>query len=291
MINVTALSHSLGGREVLHDITLTVPSGSIIGLVGVNGAGKSTLLRLLAGVYLPQGGTISYDGKSPTDPAAREEIFFLPEDPYYTATATMRTCLAMYRPFYRVDDGLYRRLCDSFGLEDDKPLRTFSKGMRRQAFMALALAVRPRYLLLDEAFDGLDPLARKRVKAELIRLVEENDTCVILSSHSLQALEDLCDSFVLLDGRTVAAAGSIGEETDRYCKFMLAFREGIPEGLLDGLAPLSVERSDRFVRALFEGAAGEVEAALAAYAPTVLERLPVDFEEVFLCRVEGGNQA
>ena len=287
MIEVSSLSHSLGGNEVLRGVSLSVSDGSIIGLVGVNGAGKSTLLRLLAGVFVPDAGSIRYDGEMPTAERTRAGIFFLPDDPYYTTATTLRGMLALYQPFFEVDMALYRRLIAQFGLDEKKPLRTFSKGMRRQAYIAVALAVSPRYLLLDEAFDGLDPLSRKAVKSELIRLVEECGSTVIISSHSLRELEDFCDGFILLDGKTVAAAGDIGEQTSRYCRFMLAFTAAVPDGLFDGLSLVSEERSDRFVRAVFEGDAAEIEARLAARGPAVLERLPVDFEEVFISTVEG----
>ncbi|MBQ8351378.1 MAG: ABC transporter ATP-binding protein [Clostridia bacterium] len=291
MINILSLTHHLGGAVILQDVNLTIQEGSILGLVGVNGAGKSTLLRLMAGVYLPDEGRVDYDGHTPAEEKTREGIFFLPDDPYFTHNATMCSMLQMYLSLYpSTDKAVYRRLTDGFGLDEKKPLRTFSKGMRRQAYIALALAIRPRYLLLDEAFDGLDPLSRKTVKGELIRLVEETGTTVIISSHSLRELEDFCDSYAIINGKTVSSSGDISEKTARYCRFMLAFAEAVPAGLFDGLPLVSVERSDRFVRAVFDGEAEEIERQLSAFSPAVLERLPVDFEEAFISEIEGGKK-
>lgn len=289
MISISSLTHHLGEATVLENVCLEIGEGSVLGLVGVNGAGKSTLLRLMAGVYLPDEGRVDYDGHTPAEEKTREEIFFLPDDPYYTHNATVRSMLSMYVAMYpQMDKALYERLITEFAIDEKKPLRTFSKGMRRQAYIALALAVRPRYLLLDEAFDGLDPLSRRTVKRELIRLVEEDGMTVIISSHSLRELEDFCDSYAMINGKTVRASGDISEKTARYCKFMLAFTEAVPEGLLNGLPLVSAEQSGRFVSAVFDGNAEEIEARLLALHPAVLERQTVDFEEAFLSELEGG---
>ncbi len=290
MIDVSHLYHSLGSAPVLEDICLTVPDGTVLGLVGVNGAGKSTLLRLLAGVYRPNKGSVTYDGVAPTAETVREHIFFLPDDPYVTQQTTLRSILSMYVPFYpSLDRALYRRLIGAFGLDEKKPLRTFSKGMRRQAYIAVALAIKPKYLLLDEAFDGLDPLARARVKEEIIRMVEETDATVLITSHALREIEDFCDRYALLDHKTLRSAGDLGEKVSRYCKFTLAFADGIPEDLLNGLPVFSATQSGKFLTAVFDGDATAIEERLQAFAPAVLEQLPVDFEEIFIHEVKGGQ--
>ncbi len=293
MIRIEKLSHSLGGSRVLDGLNLEVRDATILGLVGINGAGKSTLLRLMAGVYIADEGSISFDGNSPVDAKTREDIFFLPDDPYFTAQATMKSVLDMYKTFYKIDKELYQRLVGEFGLNEKKPLRTFSKGMRRQAYIAIALAIRPKYLLLDEAFDGLDPLARHRVKEELIRMVDEDGATVIISSHSLRELEDFCDSFAVIDGKQVSSSGDIAERVERYCRFMMAFSEEVSEDIFAELPVISLEKSGKFVKATFEGNACEVEEKLKALKPTapaVIERMTVDFEQVFINEVAGKEQ-
>ena len=196
----------------------------------------------------------------------------------------------MLAPFYpSLDRARYHRLITAFGLDEKKPLRTFSKGMRRQAYIAIALAISPKYLLLDEAFDGMDPLSRKLVKAEIIRMVEEQGTTVVISSHALLEIEDFCDRYVLLDCQTVRDSGDLSQKVNRYCKFMLGFTDAVPSDLLDGLPTVSVTQSGRFVTAVFDANADTVAARLTAFSPAVIEQLPVDFEEVFIYEVEGGR--
>lgn len=285
MIRIKDLSHNLGGTRVLSDVNLSIPDGTIMGLVGINGAGKSTLLRLLSGVYLPDEGSIDYDGKSPSDEKTRADIFFLPDDPYFTHQTTIRSMLALYKAMYTVDEARYQRLISLFDLDDKKPLRNFSKGMRRQAYIAIALAIRPKYLFLDEAFDGLDPLARQKVKEELADLVEDGNATVIISSHSLRELEDFCDKYTVIDRLTVSSSGDISDRVEQYCKFMLAFADGFSEDMFKGLPVVAMSASGKFVRAVFEGDHDEIAEKLSALNPTVIEEMSVDFEEVFINEV------
>ena len=286
MISIRELSHCLGGNRVLDNVNLTIPDGTIMGLVGINGAGKSTLLRLMSGVYIADEGYIRYDGSSPMDEATRNDLFFLPDDPYFTHQATIKSMLDMYKPLYRgLDMDMYRRLITQFELDEKKPLRTFSKGMRRQAYIAIALSIRPKYLLLDEAFDGLDPLSRQRVKEELIRMVEEDNSTIIISSHSLRELEDFCDMYAVIDRMTVSSSGDISEKVGRYCKFMLAFANSVPENIFDGLPVVSVTSSGKFIKGVFEGDSEQILKRLEALSPSVIEQMPINFEETFINEV------
>ena len=285
MIRIHDLSHTLGGTRVLDNVNLTVPDGTIMGLVGINGAGKSTLLRLLSGVYLPDEGYIDFDGAYPSSEETRRDIFFLPDDPYFTHQTTIKSMLALYKAMYSVDEERYKRLISLFDLDEKKPLRNFSKGMRRQAYIAIALAIRPKYLFLDEAFDGLDPLARQKVKEELAAMAEEDNATVIISSHSLRELEDFCDKYAVIDRLTVSSSGDISERVEQYCKFMLAFADGFHEGMLKDLPVVSMTASGKFVRAVFEGSSAEIEQRLLTLSPIVIEEMNVDFEEVFINEV------
>ena len=287
MIEVKDLSFGFGKKKVLDRVDLTVAEGSVTGLVGINGAGKSTLLRLISGVYTAKQGEILCDGERVSEESAKGKIFFLPDDPYFTLYTTGRNLYDMYKVFYpNMDRFVYEKYLKEFSLNEKKPIRNFSKGMRRQLYVALALSVRPKYLLLDEAFDGLDPLARLAFKRAINRAVEEDGTTVLISSHSLRELEDFCDSYILLDNRKVASSGSIADRVGSFCKFQLAFADGIPENAFDGLPQVSLERSGRFVRIVLEGNDDEMREALLALSPTVIEQMPMDFEEMFICEVE-----
>jgi ABC-2 type transport system ATP-binding protein len=287
MIEIKALTHYLGGKKILDNVNLTLTEGSVMGLVGINGAGKTTLLRLISGVYRPSAGSVTCDGIPVEEEGARKLLFFLPDDPYYTAHTTGKSLFEMYKVFYpHIDYSVFDRYMSEFALDEKKPIRNFSKGMRRQLYVALALSVRPKYLLLDEAFDGLDPLARLAFKKAINRAVEEDGTTVLISSHSLRELEDFCDSYALIDKMTVASSGDISERVGSFCKFQLAFVDDISEEAFAGLPAVSVEKTGRFVRVVLEGRAEEMKNLLEALGPAVIEQMPMDFEEMFIHEVE-----
>jgi ABC-2 type transport system ATP-binding protein len=292
MIEIKNLYHKIGSNEILQDINLTLQEGSVMGLVGINGAGKTTLLRLISAVYTPTKGEILIDGVSVKDEKARESLFFLPDDPYYTAHPTGNSLFKLYKTFYpHMSREVFLSHMQSFKLDEKKPIRNFSKGMKRQLFVALALAVKPKYLLLDEAFDGLDPLARLSFKKAINKAVEEEGMSVIISSHSLRELEDFCDSYALIDKMTVTSSGDIAEKINSFCKFQLAFTEEFEESVFSHLPCVSLEKSGRFVRIVLRGEAKRMLSALEELGPAIVEEMPMDFEEMFIHEVEGRGRA
>jgi ABC-2 type transport system ATP-binding protein len=287
MIEIQNLSHCLGGKTVLRDIDLKITDNTILGIVGINGAGKSTLLRLLAGVYLPDAGSIKYDGRSPAEADTRKDIFFLPDDPYYTSFMTPNTLFDFYKCFHpNMDRETYEGLLREYKIDQKGKVRNFSKGMRRQVFIALALAVKPKYLLLDEAFDGLDPLSRKIFKDAIISLVEEGQTTVLIASHSLRELEDFCDRFILIDSNVIKSQGDIAEHVGSLCKFELAFTEAVGEDAFAGLPIVSLVVKNRFVQIVLRGEREEMREKLETLSPAVMDEMPLDFEETFIYDVK-----
>lgn len=286
MITITNLQKSFGSKRVLSGIGLEIPDGSIFGLVGINGAGKSTLLRLLSGVLRAEGGSISIDGEEIFDNARKKrELFLLPDDPYYAADTTANKLIDLYSAFYDFRADVFGQYEQRFRLSRKAPLRTFSKGMKRQLFIALALACRPRYLFLDEAFDGLDPLARLECKRGLIELQEERNSTVVISSHSLRELEDICSGFALLDGGQIADAGDLQGALEQVTKFQVALdheakREDFP------FACISFEASGRVAKIIVRGDKETYLAELDKLHPLFIEEIPVDFEELFICEVK-----
>ena len=287
MIEIKNLSHTLGTKAVLKDINLVLSDNKIFGLVGVNGAGKSTLLRCMSAVYTPDSGSVEYDGLNVNNENVRKDIFFLPDDPYHSLQLTCKSMFNTYKVFYPdADVDTYKRLIREFNLDEKKTLNTFSKGMRRQAYIVCALAIAPKYLLLDEAFDGLDPYTRKKVKAELISLVENKGGTVIISSHSLRELENLCDSFILLDNNTVPAYGDISEKVNEMCKFQLAFTSQIDESAFDNLPVVAIERNGKFIRIVLKGDRDTMYNSLLELSPAVIEEMKMDFEEAVISEIE-----
>ncbi len=289
MIEVKGLTHSFGAKLVLNNINLTVPDGTVLGIVGINGAGKSTLLRLLSGVYETKD-TVLYDGSSPMNENTRQNIFFLPDDPYYTASSTPNKLFEFYSSFYpSIDKEEFYALISKYKIDPKQNMRNFSKGMRRQVFIALALSIKPKYILLDEAFDGLDPLSRKIFKDAIISLVEENNSTVLISSHSLRELEDFCDRFILIDNNIIKSQGDIAEHVARLCKFELAFINEVDKTAFDHLPIVSLVIKGRFVTVVLEGESDDMKAKLNALSPAVMDEMPLDFEEVFIHDVESGR--
>lgn len=286
MIELIGLEKSFGTKQVLSGVNLTIPDGNIFGLVGINGAGKSTLLRLLAGVLRADGGQILADGEAVYENERKKrEFFFLPDDPYYGTGTTAEKLIDLYSAFYDFDRQLFSEFEKKFSIRLRAPIRNYSKGMKRQLFIALALACRPRYLLLDEAFDGLDPLARLEFKRGLIALNEENGCTAIISSHSLRELEDICNGFALLDGGTVADAGDIQTALEQVHKFQVALprearREDFP------FECLSFEATGRVAKFIVRGDRDEILQRIEKLSPLFTEEIPVDFEELFLCEVK-----
>ena len=282
MIEIRNLTKAFDKKPILEEISLTIGDGSIFGLVGINGAGKSTLLRLAAGVLLPDSGEVRIGGKPVYDnPEAKKDLFFLPDEPFWEHNSTGDTLAALCSVYYPFDRETFERYLRLFEIEPKNPVRNFSKGMKRQLFLSLAYACRPKTLLLDEAFDGLDPLSRLRCKRGLIEL-QETGTSVLISSHSLRELEDICDSFAILDRRRIRDYGSLDDTIASVVKLQIVFssdgvsREDFPFPLL------SFEKSGRVVRIAAKGDREKILSGIDAMQPVLKEEIPIDFEDFFL---------
>ncbi|MCH5179659.1 MAG: ABC transporter ATP-binding protein [Erysipelotrichales bacterium] len=284
MIDVINLCKSYGKNNVLNNAKLKIGNGDIFGLVGINGAGKSTLLRLLSGVLKSDSGQILFDGEDVYENEnVKKDIFFLPDDPYFTTNLTGNQQAEFYKTFYDFDDNVFKYYTEKFSLNPNKPIRNFSKGMKRQIFIALALACKPKYLFLDEAFDGLDPLARLEFKRGLIEL-QEKGTSIVIASHSLRELEDICDSFALLDGHSVKAYGKIDGELSKLSKYQLVFKKNIEKEDLP-FECIHFEKTGRVIKIVVRGDVEEIRKKIDAMKPLIVDEIPMDFEDLFIYEV------
>ena len=270
-------------KTVLSDVCLRLNEAEVFGLVGINGAGKSTLLRLIAGVLRADSGQVCIDGENVYENECKKaQMFFVPDEPFFTTGMTIGALVSAYTATYTLNKGVLEEYLEKFHLNEKMPLRNLSKGMKRQAFVALALAVEPKYLLLDEAFDGLDPLARIVFREGIKRLVREKGTTVIISSHSLRELQGVCDNYGILDGGRLTRADEIEEDLSKLHKWQIALPSGVTlekENL--GFACISLTQTGRVAQLIVAGDKEDVEQKLQAFSPIFVEELDVDFEELF----------
>ncbi|MDR2671195.1 MAG: ABC transporter ATP-binding protein, partial [Oscillospiraceae bacterium] len=200
MIEVRNLTKAFGACRALDRISCKIDNGCIYGLVGSNGAGKSTLLRLITGIYRPDAGDVRLDGRAVgNDPMAKQRMIFVADELFFLPGANMRRMARLYAAEYPAfSHERLRELAARFGLDMNASIQTFSKGMRRQAAILLSLSCRTDYILLDETFDGLDPVMRALVKRTLYEDIETRRATAVISSHSLRELEDTCDQLALM---------------------------------------------------------------------------------------------
>ena len=294
MIKVNNVTKTFDGFRALDGLTMTVEQGSIYGLVGPNGAGKSTILRHIMGVYRPDSGSILVDGQPVFEnPAVKAKIAVIPDDLYYFPSASTRDMARFYRGMYPAFDGKrYEALREAFPDVDDKqPIRRLSKGMQKQSAFWLALCCQPQVLVLDEPVDGLDPVMRRQVWSLLMGDVAQRGTTVLVSSHNLRELEDVCDHVGILSHGKVLLERSLTDLQDNVVKLQLAFQEpGLPR-LPEDLKVLHTSQVGRVYTLIVRGSPAEIKTRMAVYSPILMEALPLSLEEIFIYELGGEDYA
>ena len=287
MLEMKNVTKAFGDFKALDDMSLHVPKGAVYGLVGPNGAGKTTVIRHLTGIYRPDSGSVAVDGQDVAgDPNVRERIGYIPDDIFYFPSATMEEMRRFYKGIYpQFDDGLYERLYDIFRLPKKSPIRRFSKGMQKQAAFHLALCIRPRVLILDEPVDGLDPVMRRQVMSLILSDVAQYGTTVLISSHNLRELEDVCDHVGIMDHGEMLLEKSLADMQGATHKLQIV--GGVPEGL----EVLHESVSGRLRTLIVRGPAWEVSTKAAAAKPAYFDVLPLSLEEIFIYELGGAEYA
>ncbi len=283
MIQVQSLTKKFEQFVALDSVTCTIPSGCIYGLVGSNGAGKSTLLRLLTGVYKPDSGSVTLDGAPVYEnPAMKAKIAYIPDELYFLSGATMNRMTKLYASLFDTfSKDRYEFLTKSFNLNPAVPLNSFSKGMRRQAAIILALSCRPDYIFFDETFDGLDPVMRGLVKSLICEDVAERGATAIITSHSLRELEDTCDQLALLHKGGLVMESDIQNLKTSLFKVQIALTRAYDQSIFAGIDVLQFHKSGSVSNMIIRGDREEAVARLRALSPVLLDILPLSLEEVF----------
>lgn len=287
MIEVKELTKSFGKKNVLESISFTVESGGIFGLLGYNGAGKTTLLKIAAGIYSADSGQVLLDGHdSAKEPKCRKDLFFLSDNLYFPGNAGTEKAAhfyANYLPGFSMQT--FQKLMKLFELPTDKAVRTFSKGMRRQTEMILALSAHPKYILCDECFDGLDPSKRKLVKDLLVDYTKNAQASVIVSSHNLNELSDLCTRIGLINKNSLVIDLNIHTLSERYCRITLHLPPE-KEPVLHTLSDVRIKQGNGLYTICTTNYAQETIDRLRNLGIEDMEYRPMTLEEVFLVYME-----
>ena len=289
MIEVKKLTKTFDGFKALDELDITVPKGAVYGLVGPNGAGKSTVIRHLAGIYRQDSGEVLIDGQPVYEnPEIKGRIAYIPDDIFYYTQASIGDMMKFYRSVYpRFDMGRYNKLAEVFGLDPRRPMRRLSKGMQKQAAFWLALSQCPDYLILDEPVDGLDPVMRRQVWSLVMGDVAERGTTVLVSSHNLRELEDVCDHVGIMNQGRMLVERGLSELQENIIKIQLAFADGgkLPEGL----EILHSSSTGRLQQLILRGSVEELTAKLSASSPLFMDVVPLNLEEIFIYELGGAD--
>ena len=294
MIQVNNVVKTFDGSRALDGLTMKVERGSIYGLVGPNGSGKSTILRHITGVYRPDSGSVLVDGKPVyEDPEVKARIAVIPDELYYFNSASTRDMMRFYRGIYpKFDMERYETLRRAFPEVDEKaPIRRLSKGMQKQSAFWLALCCDPEILVLDEPVDGLDPVMRRQVWSLLMGDVAQRGTTVLVSSHNLRELEDVCDHVGILSHGKVLLERSLTDLQDNVVKLQVAFNEPELPQLPKDMNILHIGQLGRVYTLIVRGDPSEIKTRMAVYSPILLEALPLSLEEIFIYELGGEDYA
>ena len=290
MIQAINITKKFDDLTALDSVNISVATGSIFGLVGSNGAGKSTLMRVMSGVYAADGGQITIDGEDIAHrPDVRKHLVYVPDDLYFLPGANMNSMAQLCRNTRaQFDDKLYESLSEKFEASRTKPIRSMSKGMKRQAALILALASKPDILLIDETFDGLDVIKRHGMREVLCEAVADRGLTVIMATHSMREVDDLCDSLAMLHKGRITLQSELDEAKSALVKVQIAFNGdfGQDDVSFDGAKIVSFEKDGAVATVIYENERQQVEYALAAKNPILISVLPLSLEEVFIYRCQ-----
>ena len=292
MIEVRDAVKKFDGFAALDGANLLVPQGSVYGLVGPNGAGKSTLIRHLTGIYRQDGGTVRVDGQPVWENAPlKARIAAIPDDWYYFMQSTVRDMMRFYKGFYpSFSTERYEKLKEVFNIDEKRAIRRLSKGMQKQVAFWLALSCMPDYLILDEPVDGLDPVMRRQVWSLVMGDVAQRGTTVLVSSHNLRELEDVCDHVGIMDHGKVLLERSLAQLQDNMVKLQVVFQDGVNEVPAD-LPVLHASKVGRIHTLIMRMNAEEATARLSTYNPMLVDAVPLTLEEIFIYELGGADYA
>lgn len=292
MIEVSGIEKAFGNNNIIRDVSFSVKAGSIYGLLGSNGAGKTTIMRMIAGILRQDTGGISVLNEQ-VDVSIKQRMVFIPDILYFLPQYTMRQLANYYASFYENwDEERYKNLTNLFHIDEKKKVSHFSKGLQRQVIFILSLSVKPDVLILDEPFDGLDAVVRKKVRSLIIQDVAEREMSVLLSSHNLREVEEICDHVGILHQGEILLERDLDELKEDVHKVQVAFKDS-GERLLaaSDLEILYKEKRGSVLLLIVKGDERKVMNEIEKFGPVLMDRLPLTLEEIFIYEMEGVGYA
>lgn len=289
MIKALNLSKSYDNTPVLTGLDLNVKQGSIYGLIGSNGAGKSTLLNILSGVFAPDAGSAKINGEEIFENnRVKSKTAYITDDPFYFNSSTVKEMAEYLNKMYEnFSMEKFNQIIDCFPLDMNKKINSFSKGMKRQVSIILAIAQMPDVLLCDESFDGLDPVVRQLVKRLLINEVSQRNMTVIISSHNLREMENLCDTIGVLHDNKIVLERGISDIKDMMHRYQVAFKPMInPDILKPKLDLLSVKARGNILEIVARGSDDQITQILESHSPVLIDKIDLTLEDVFIYEME-----
>ncbi len=288
MIQIDNVSKNFGELQALNRLSLSISKGTVFGLVGSNGSGKSTLLRILSGVYEPDGGKITIDGEDIHDnDKIRSLCCFVSDFPYFSNNATLYNMSVLYRSIYNNwSEEKYNKLCGIFPIDAKQKIIRMSKGMQRQVALILALSSCPEYLFLDEIFDGLDPVIRQLVKKLIINDITDNNMAVIIASHNLRELEDICDHIGFLHKGGILLEKEIDDLKLNLHRIQAAYDQQLPQDAFSKLDIVSIKNNGKLYEIVARGDIEAITNYINSLNPIFFEALPLTLEEIFISEME-----
>lgn len=288
MIQINNMSKAFESLQAVEDINLSVRKGSIYGLIGSNGAGKTTILKLLAGIYRQDKGDVTiYEQPIYENINLKDKVFFIPDQPFFFSQYTIKQMAAFYKNIYSGwNDKRFESLSEVFEMSINKKIHTFSKGVQRQAAFLLALSTMPDILLLDEPMDGLDPVVRKKVKNLLIHDVAEREMTILISSHNLREIEDMCDHIGIIHKGKLLMEKELDDLKSDIHKIQIAYKGKVPESVMEQLNPVHLEKRGSVMLCIVRGNEEELTAKIRNSNPVIFDLLPLTLEEIFIYEME-----
>lgn len=289
MIEIKNVTKKFDDFTALDGVDINVEKGSVYGLVGPNGAGKTTIIKIMTGIYRSDSGTIQIDGKDVYENSEiKERMVYISDDLYFFPGYSIKDMASYYKGIYPYwSDERFRAMSDIFKIDINRSVRRLSKGMQKQVAFWLGLSANPDIMILDEPVDGLDPVMRKNVWNLMLSDVVERNMTVLVSSHNLRELEDVCDHVGIMNNGKVVIEKALDEVKGNIHKVQTAFTDGLPDELLNVLEVLKHEKVGSVDMLILRGSYQKIADVIKKYNPLILDVVPLSLEEIFIYEMGG----